>query len=77
MRQRNKPDHQVRKKFGKRVREIRLKVGLSQEELGFKSNIHRTYIGSVERGEQNISLDNITRLAKTLKVSLSDLFSSI
>jgi len=77
MRLRNKPNHQVRKRFGKRVREIRLKVELSQEELGFKANVHRTYIGSIERGEQNVSLDNIQRLAKTLKISLSDLFKSI
>lgn len=77
MRQRNKPNHNIRKKFGKRIRKIRLKVGLSQEELGFKANVHRTYIGSIERGEQNISLDNIARLAKTLKISLSNLFNSI
>lgn len=70
----NPPNHTLRKKFGLRVRELRNKLGLSQEELGFKSNIHRTYIGAVERGEQNISLDNIGRLAKHLKVTLSELF---
>ena len=74
MRQYNKPNILVRKKFGRRVRELRKKIGLSQEELGFKANIHRTYIGAVERGEQNISLDNIARLARHLEVSLSDLF---
>lgn len=47
---------------------------MSQEELGFKANIHRTYIGSVERGEQNVSLDNIYRLAKALKVEMKELF---
>lgn len=74
MRQYNQPDITLRKKFGIRVRELRKNLGLSQEELGFKSNIHRTYIGAVERGEQNVSLDNIGRLAKHLKVSLTDLF---
>lgn len=74
MRQYNKPDQSLRTKFGNRVRELRKQLGLSQEELGFKSNIHRTYIGAVERGEQNVSLDNIGRIAKHLKVSLSELF---
>ena len=74
MRQYNQPDITLRNKFGIRVRELRKRLGLSQEELGFKSNIHRTYIGAVERGEQNVSLDNIGRLAKHLKVSLSELF---
>lgn len=74
MRQYNQPDQTLRKNFGNRVRELRKKLGLSQEELGFKSNIHRTYVGAVERGEQNVSLDNIGRLAKHLKVSLSELF---
>jgi len=74
MRQYNQPDQFLRRKFGNRVRELRKNLGLSQEELGFKSNIHRTYIGAVERGEQNVSLDNIGRIAKQLKVSLSELF---
>jgi transcriptional regulator with XRE-family HTH domain len=74
MRQYNPPDTTLRKKFGIRVRELRKDLGLSQEELGFKSNIHRTYIGAVERGEQNVSLDNIGRIAKHLKVTLTELF---
>ncbi|MBP9781080.1 helix-turn-helix transcriptional regulator [Candidatus Woesebacteria bacterium] len=74
MRQYNHPDQLLRKKFGTRVRELRGKLGLSQEQLGFNASIHRTYIGAVERGEQNVSLDNIGRIAKKLKVSLSELF---
>lgn len=74
MRQYNQPDNTLRKKFGMRVRELRKQLRLSQEELGFKSNIHRTYIGAVERGEQNVSLDNIGRIAKHLKVTLTELF---
>lgn len=64
----------TRKQFGKKLRELRKKVGLSQEALGFKSGLHRTYIGSIERGEQNVSIDNIHKLAKTLKVPLSEFF---
>ena len=64
----------IRKKFGKRVRFLRKSTKLSQEELGFKSDIHRTYIGAVERGEQNISLDNIFKIAKALKIKIKDLF---
>jgi len=61
-------------KLGERIRELRKKAGLSQEELGFRARLHRTYIGSIERGEQNVSIDNIHKLAKALKVSLSELF---
>jgi transcriptional regulator with XRE-family HTH domain len=64
----------TRKQFGKRLRILRKKAGLSQEELGFKSGLHRTYIGSIERAEQNISVDNIHKLAKALKVSADELF---
>lgn len=64
----------TRKQFGKRLKELRKKADLSQEELGFRSGLHRTYIGSIERAEQNISVDNIHRLAKALKVSVEELF---
>jgi len=65
----------IKKQFGARLRAIRLKRGLSQEELGFKAKIHRTYIGAIERGEQNVSIENIARIAKALKVSLAELFN--
>lgn len=64
----------IRKQFGRRLREVRKAAKLSQEALGFKANIHRTYIGAVERGEQNVSLDNIYKLAKALKVEPKELF---
>lgn len=74
MRTKSQPNLTLRRKFGNRIRELRADLGLSQEELGFKADLHRTYIGSIERGEQNVSLDNIGRIAKQLKISLSDLF---
>lgn len=55
--------------FGKVVRLHREALGLSQEELAAISGLHRTYIGSVERGERNISLKNIYQIAKALKTS--------
>ena len=64
----------TRKQLGKKLRELRKKSNLSQEELGFRAGIHRTYIGAIERGEQNISVDNIHKLAKALKVPVSELF---
>jgi transcriptional regulator with XRE-family HTH domain len=62
------------KRFGDRVRALRERLGLSQEALAAKAGIHRTYMGGVERGERNISLRNIIRLAVALGVSPRDLF---
>lgn len=62
------------KAFGLRVRYFRKRLKLSQEELANKAELHRTYVGAVERGERNISLLNILRLADTLQVTLKDLF---
>ncbi|HPM47572.1 MAG TPA: helix-turn-helix transcriptional regulator [bacterium] len=63
----------VLKQFGNRVRELREKVGISQEELAYKAELHRTYISSIERGAQNISLRNIQKLAKALGVTMKEL----
>lgn len=62
-------------KFGKKVREERLKLSLSQEALAEKAGVHRTYIGMIERAEKNITLENIEKIAKALGMSLKDLFS--
>ena len=59
--------------FGKIVREKRLALKLSQEKLAELSELHFTYISSVERGERNISLGNIAKLARALNCSLKDL----
>lgn len=63
----------TRVKLGKKIREFRKKMYISQEELGFRAGLHRTYIGSIERGEQNVSIDNLHKIAKALKVSPKDL----
>jgi transcriptional regulator with XRE-family HTH domain len=60
-------------KFGNRVRELRKKKGLSQEGLALESGLDRSYVGGVERGERNISLENIERLARALSVHPSEL----
>jgi transcriptional regulator with XRE-family HTH domain len=65
------------KALGERVRKIRTERGLSQEKLAFLSGLHRTYVGAIERGERNISFRNIEKLAKTLKVTLEELFRNL
>lgn len=67
----------ILKTFGDRIKAVRIKRGLSQEVLAEKSGLHRTYVGSVERGERNISIKNIHRLAKALKMSLEELFNGL
>lgn len=60
--------------FGRRVREERLQNGLSQEELASRAGVHRTYIGMIERGEKNITLVNIEKIADALAIEISELF---
>ena len=62
-------------KFGERVRQIRKEMNLSQEELSFKADLHRTYIGMIERAEKNITLVNIEKIAKALNVDIKELFN--
>ena len=61
-------------KFGERVREIRKEKELSQEELAHKADLHRTYIGMIERAEKNITLLNIEKIASALEVNIKELF---
>jgi transcriptional regulator with XRE-family HTH domain len=60
--------------FGKNVRELRKAKELSQEELAFRAELHRTYIGMIERAEKNITLLNIQKIANALDTSIADLF---
>lgn len=59
--------------FADNLRKLRLEQGTSQERLAELANLHRTYIGSVERGERNISIDNMQEPANALNVSLRDM----
>ena len=60
-------------RFGIKLREVRLRKGISQEELAERAGLHRTYVSSVERGERNISIVNIEKLARALSVTLAEL----
>lgn len=63
----------IRAAFGDLVRARRQALGLSQEELAFRSGLHRTYVGSVERGERNLSLENIFVFASALQCDPKEL----
>ena len=66
----------ARKIFARNLKEIRASANLTQEELADFAGLHRTYIGSVERGERNISIDNMERLASALNLDIKDLLSN-
>jgi transcriptional regulator with XRE-family HTH domain len=63
--------------FGKRVREERVKTGLTQEEFGRIAGVHRTYIGAVERGEVNLTLTNLKKIVRALNVKASKLLEDL
>lgn len=71
----SRPDPRIL--FGKRVRELRLALDLSQEELAERAELHRNYVGGVERGERNVSLLNIVKLAHGLDAEPSELLETI
>jgi len=66
-----------KKLFGKKVRELRLARGISQEALADEAGVHRTFMGSVERGERNISLENVVKIAKALNCKPTKLLEYI
>ena len=67
----------VRIRFGRALRSRRAKLGVSQEEFADICGLDRTYVGGIERGERNLSLVNLEKLAKALKIPLSELFRSV
>ena len=71
------PKGDPRKIFAANVRKLRLSAGLSQEELADRAGLHRTYISSIERGQRNVSLENIFVIADALGVEASLLLSPV
>ena len=65
--------HEILNLFGENVRKFRRFLNLSQEELAHKADLHRTYIGMIERAEKNITLVNIEKIANALEVKIEDL----
>jgi len=64
---------EIKRDVGERIRALRTKRGWSQEELAFESGLHRNYIGGIERGERNVAVVNLARLAQALHVRPRDL----
>lgn len=71
----SRPTH-VKSRFGLAIKQRRQEIGISQEILAERAGLHRTYIGGIERGTRNLSLENIEKLAKALQISISDLFAN-
>ena len=73
----NLRDRQFLQALGDRVRDRRAELKLTQEELGQRCGLHRTFIGSVERGERNLAVLNLRQIARALRVPLDDLLSGL
>ncbi|WP_236347633.1 helix-turn-helix domain-containing protein [Paenibacillus plantiphilus] len=67
----------ILKLVGGKVRELRKERGLSQEELGERAGFHFSYVGGLERGERNVSLENLAKVAETLGVDIGELFGYV
>lgn len=67
-------DDDILKRFGLTIKRLREKKGISQEKLGEISDLHRTYIGMIERAEKNVTLKSIEKLAKALEMEISEIF---
>ena len=65
----------IKKQLGNRVKDLRVAQGFSQEELASESKLHRTYISDIERGERNVSIENIERVAQALGIDASELLN--
>lgn len=73
---RGKKGGEARARLARRLRELRDVQKISQEELGARAELHRTYVGSVERRERNVSIDNVERLAAALGVDICELLAA-
>jgi transcriptional regulator with XRE-family HTH domain len=67
----------IRIRFGRALRQKRTKLGVSQEAFADMCELDRSYIGGVERGERNVALVNIEKIAKTLRLSIAQLFRGV
>lgn len=70
-------ENEIRIKFGKTLRRLRKDQGVSQEAFADKCDLHRTYISDIERGERNVSLENIEKIAKVLNIQISEMFREV
>ena len=68
---------EILEKFGERVRELRKEAGWSQEEFADECEMDRTYVGGIERGERNLALRNIEKIAYALGITLSELMKGL
>ena len=66
----------IKLKIGKRIRELRKEINLSQEALAYKAEVDRTYVTDVENGRRNVSLEILERLIRALEISFTDFFTS-
>lgn len=69
--------NEIRVRFGKTLRRLRNNQGISQEAFAAKCDLHRTYISDIERGERNVSLENIEKIATVLHMQISELFREV
>jgi len=67
----------IKKKFGNKVKLLRIEKGWSQEKLALNADLDRTYIPSIEKGDRNVSITVIEKIADALKISISDLFKNL
>ena len=70
-------DTDINKAFGRRVAELRRKQNLSQEDFAYKCSLHRTYIGTIERGEKSPTLNTIEKIARGLNVTIVELLNQL